>query len=431
MGVSGLAALGSTANADDVVPAGGLARITSKSPPRAPAKLVGGKIIQPERELALLHETDVLVVGAGPAGVAAALAASQTGAKVTLVERYGHFGGLWTGGLVVLVVGMYVKDESGKRKQVTRGMGEFMMARCDKLAGGIVNHRAGSDPTVDAEALKYAMVELVEEAKVKVFLHCWGVDAIVDGHTVKGAVFESKSGRQAILAKVVVDASGDGDIYAAAGAGYEHIKFRTGLVHRIGNVPDVKGKRPGGSGGVTPVKGVRWVNMQGPAIDGLDVAELTRLELAHRRYIWKSVGKLRSQPGHENVYLLETAPQLGVRITRLLGGVTQLTFKGVQNRVTFPDVIGVGGMWNAVHPEWQIPYGALIPKQVDGVIAAGRCISGEPRMADLLRVIPPCFVTGHAAGVAAALAVKDGCRPRDVEVPTIQKILKDQDAYLG
>jgi len=168
-----------------------------------------------------------------------------------------------------------------------------------------------------------------------------------------------------------------------------------------------------------------------PAIDGLDVAELTRVEMAHRRHIWKSVSALRQQPGHEDVYLMETAPQLGVRITRLLAGAAQLTYKGVQARATFPDVIGVGGMWNATHPEWQIPYGALIPKRVDGVIAAGRCISGEARMSDLLRVIPPCFVTGHAAGVAAAVAVKDRCRPRDVAVPTVQKILREQDAYLG
>jgi hypothetical protein len=275
------------------------------------------------------------------------------------------------------------------------------------------------------------MVELIDEAGIQVFLHCWGVDAIVDGRNVKGAVFESKSGRQAILAKVVVDATGDGDIFAAAGAAYEHLKFRTGLVHRIGNVPAVRGKRPRGSGGITPIDGVRWVNMQGPAIDGLDVAELTRLEMAHRRHIWKSVQNLRREPGHEKVYLMETAPQLGVRITRLLAGVSQVTYKGVQNRVTFPDVIGVGGMWNATHPEWQIPYGALVPKTVDGVLAAGRCISGEARMADLLRVIPPCFVTGHAAGVAAAVAIKDGCRPRDVDVPKVQKILREQDAYLG
>ena len=400
------------------------------------ATLVGGKVVQPRRELPVLHTTDVLVVGGGSAGVCAAIAAKRTGAEVTIVERYGHFGGLWTGGLVVLVVGMYVQGESG-RKQVTRGLGEEMLTRLDKLDPGVVGHRPGSDPTVDAEALKYLMVEMIRETGVKTFLHCWGVDAIVEGNAVRGAVFESKSGRQAILAKVVVDATGDGDIYAAAGAKHERLKFRTGLVHRIGNLDKVdaaktKGqKKPRGLGGRTPIRGVNWVNMQGPAIDGLDVAELTRLEMNHRRHIWQSVQSIRKTPGYEEVYLVETAPQMGVRISRLLDGVKQVTFKGVMAKQTFPDVVGVGGMWNTKHPEWQIPYGALVPKSVDNVLAAGRCISGEARMADLLRVIPPCFVTGHAAGVAAAIAVADKCRPRDVDVAKVQKVLKDQGAYLG
>ena len=208
LGASGLAALGAArpAAADDAAAA--RARFSARDPARAPAGLVGGKVVQPRRELPVLHETEVLVVGGGPAGVAAALAARRTGAAVTLVERYGHFGGLWTGGLVVLVVGMYVKGPGGGKKQVTRGLGEEMMRRCDGLDRGIVNHRPGANPTVDAEALKYVMVEMIAEAGIRVFLHCWGVDAIVDGAAVRGAVVESKSGRHAIHAKVVVDATG-------------------------------------------------------------------------------------------------------------------------------------------------------------------------------------------------------------------------------
>jgi flavin-dependent dehydrogenase len=107
-------------------------------------------------------------------------------------------------------------------KQVCQGIGEEMMRRLDKLPGAIINRRPGVNPTVDAEAAKYMMVEMIEEAGVNVFLHCWGVDAIVTGNTVHGVVFESKSGRQAILAKTVVDATGDGDLFAAAGAEFEH-----------------------------------------------------------------------------------------------------------------------------------------------------------------------------------------------------------------
>ena len=397
------------------------------------ARLADGKVVQPQRELAVLRKTDVLVVGGGPAGVAAAIAARRAGADVTLVERYGHFGGLWTGGLVLLVIGHNVKGG----KQVAKGIGEEMMQRLGKLDRGIINHRPGANPTVDAEALKYMMVEMIREAGVHVYLHCWGVDAVMDGAACQGAVFESKSGRQAILAKAVVDASGDGDVYAAAGAEHDRHKFRTGLVCRIGNLDKVdrvkarNAKKPGGLGGRTPIRGVNWVNMQGPVIDGLDVADLTRLEMDHRRHIWRNVEKIRKTPGYEQVYLLETAPQLGVRITRLLAGTKRLTMADAKAGREFPDVVAIGGAWAGNHAEWQIPYGALLPKRVDNVLAAGRCISGEIKMADRLRVIPICFITGQAAGVAAAVAVNDACRPRDVDVAKVQKVLKQQGAYLG
>jgi ribulose 1,5-bisphosphate synthetase/thiazole synthase len=400
---------------------------------RASPTVVNGKVLQPQRELPVLHQTDVLVVGGGPAGVAAAIAARRVGASVTLVERYGHFGGLWTGGLVLLITGHIVKGG----KQVCQGIGEEMMRRLDKLDGAIVDRRPGVDPTVDAEAVKYLMVEMIEEVEAKVFLHCWGVDAIVDGNAVVGAVFESKSGRQAILAKTVIDATGDGDLFAAAGAEYEHRAHNIGLVSRVGNLDRVDREQaktapaPKHLGRHTPVPGVNWVNMHGPEADGLDVAVLTRLELAHRKFIWKSLQKTRQTPGYDRVYLMETAPQLGVRITRVLSGLKTVTLADLKAGTKFPDVIGVGGASGSNHGEWQIPYGALVPVKVDNILAAGRCIDAELRMADLVRLIPNCFVTGHAAGVAAAVAAQDGCRPREVDVPKVQKLLREQEAYLG
>ena len=197
--------------------------------------VVNGEVIQPQRKLSLLGQTDVLVVGGGSAGVAAAIAARRAGAKVTLVERYNHFGGLWTGGLVLIVLGHLSKGP----KQVCMGIGEEMLCRLEKIEGGIVNHRPDACPTVDAEALKFVMLDMVQEAGVKVLLHCWGVDAVMDGNAIRGAVFESKSGRQAILAKTVVDATGDGDVFAAAGAEFEHRTYNIGLVSRIGNLDTV------------------------------------------------------------------------------------------------------------------------------------------------------------------------------------------------
>jgi hypothetical protein len=253
-------------------------------------------------------------------------------------------------------------------------------------------------------------------------------------------VFESKSGRQAILAQQVVDATGDGDVFAAAGAEYKHIRFHIGLVCRIGNLDKVdqtkasRAKRPRHLGARTPIPGVNWVNMHGPDGDALDVADLTKMEINHRRQIWKNVDEIRKTPGYEQVYLVETAPQLGVRMSRMLAGAEQLMFRDVLDGKKFSNSIGVGGDWRATKErigQWQIPYGVLIPKDVNNVLAAGRCVSGDPRLADYLRVIPTCFVTGHAAGCAAALAVQARCRPRDLEAPRLQRVLKEQDAYLG
>jgi succinate dehydrogenase/fumarate reductase flavoprotein subunit len=165
--------------------------------------------------------------------------------------------------------------------------------------------------------------------------------------------------------------------------------------------------------------------------DGLDVATLTRMEMNHRKFIWQNIQKTRQTPGYDRVYLMETAPQLGVRITRVLRGLNMVTLDHLKAKTKFADVVGVGGSSNGEHHEWQIPYGALVPTEIDNVLAAGRCICVDIRMADLVRLIPNCFVTGHAAGVAAAVAAQDKCRPRDVDVAKVQRTLRQQEAYLG
>jgi ribulose 1,5-bisphosphate synthetase/thiazole synthase len=422
---------------------------------RSPAVFSEGKIIQPQRELSILHKTDVLVVGGGPAGTAAALAARRLKVDVTIVERYGYFGGLATGGLVLAIFPLYARDN----RQVILGIGEEMMRRLDALKFGIIErNRAPVYPTVDPEAFKYVLGEMVLESGMDAFLDCWGVDAIIDSKgAVKGAVFESKSGRQAILADVVIDATGDGDIYAAAGAAFEKVKDNIGLVSRIGNVAvqdmldehlkNATGARDnmekgmpargmpvtafeGHVGSPTPAPNVNWLNMKGPVGDALDVAELSRLELLHRRALWKNLENARKKKGAENAFILETAPQMGVRLSRLLSGVKRVTSEEMKAGAKFKDVIGYCGTY-ANAPEFQIPYGSLVPAKLNNLLAAGRCVSAEFQVADTLRLIPVCWVTGQAAGVAAALSVKDNCLPRNVNITKLQTELKGQGVFLG
>jgi hypothetical protein len=169
--------------------------------------------------------------------------------------------------------------------------------------------------------------------------------------------------------------------------------------------------------------------MKGPIADGLDVAELSMLELKHRRAIWNNVEQARKRPGAEQAVLIETAPQMGVRLTRLLAGATKLTMQEAKAGTKFSDVIGYGGAY--VGPEFQIPYRCLVPAKIENLLAAGRCISADFALADTLRLIPICWVTGQAAGVAAALSVKDKCKPREVNAAKLQSVLRQQGAYLG
>lgn len=404
--------------------------------PRYPACIRDGKVIQPERPLPVFQETDVLVVGGGPAGWAAAVSAARAGAKTMVVERYGCFGGLWTGGIVLVVISTHA-TENGQMMQVVRGMGGELLERHAKFDNAIINRgETKFNPTTDPEATMFLMDEMIQEAGVKTLFHCWATDVIMDGGAVRGVVFDSKAGRQAILAKVVVDTTGDGDIFAAAGAEHAQRLHAIGLVHRLGNVDRadlVKLKKAGYRtlGALEPQPSVRWVNLRGPSANGLDINELTRLQFEHRSKIWNHVQKMRKTPGGESLFLLQTAPQLGVRTTRLLAGTYQLTYKESREPRKFPDTVAVGGAQNSKHPGWPIPYGVLVPKKLDGLLTAGRSISMDDKLVEDGRLIGACLTTGHAAGAAAAVAAKDGCRPRDVSIPKLQKLLVSQGAYLG
>jgi hypothetical protein len=408
-------------------------QIPAKLRDRYPATIVGGKVIQPERPLPVIAETDVLVVGGGCAGFAAAVSAARAGVKTTIVERYGYFGGLWTGGIVLIVLATHEKKDN-ETIQTLRGIGGELLDRHAKVSGCITYRDARKvNPTTDPEATKYFMDEMIAESGTSVLLHSWATDVVMDGNAIRGVVFESKAGRQAILAKVVVDATGDGDIFAAAGAEFEQWLHAIGLVHRRGNVDraDLKKLKMKSLGAVEPLPSVNWVNLRGPMSDGLDIKEMTRLEMEHRKSTWQNIQKIRGTPGGENVFLLQNAPQLGVRVTRMLAGTQKLAYADARAGKKFPDTIAIGGAQGGTHIGWPIPYGTMLPKKLDGLLAAGRCICVEEKVVEDMRVIGPCLLTGHAAGAAAAVAVQSKCHPRNVDIKKVQQLLKDQGAYLG
>ena len=396
-----------------------------------PCRFEGGNVVRPQSAIPNIAETDVLVIGGGAAGTTAAIAAARAGVKVTLVERYGYFGGLITGGLVLKILSHRATDHP----LVGRGLTQEMLDRLEKMPNGLNRDYRIGEPEVDAEVFKYLMVEMISEANVDVYLHSWALDAIMDGTVCRGAIFQTKMGPQAIVAKQTIDTTGDGDIFASAGCEHEIRVYGIGLVHRIGGVdqatPEKDAKKPRGLGDGTPIPGVHWVNMWGPDGDGLDVKTLSKLEMNHRKQIWKQVQELRKTPGYDKTWLVETAPQIGVRVTRVLNGVHNLTLADAEKKRVFDDCIGIGGAWNGEHDSWQIPYRALVPKTIDNLLTAGRSASAEPKMSELVRVITPCWVTGQAAGCAAALAVKQGTTARNVDYAALRKLLLEQKVFLG
>ena len=396
-----------------------------------PCRLENGTVVRPQSPILKIAETDVLVVGGGAAGTTAAIAAARTGAKVSLIERYGYFGGLITGGLVLKILSHRATDIP----LVGRGLTQEMLDRLEKMPHGLNRDYRTGEPEVDAEVFKYLMVEMIAEANIDVYLHSWALDAIMDGNVCRGAIIQTKMGPQAIVAKQTIDTTGDGDIFASAGCEHEIRVYGIGLVHRIGGLdqatPEPSARQPRGLGDGTPISGVNWVNMWGPDGDGLDVKTLSRLEMNHRKQIWKQVQELRNTPGYNKTWLVETAPQIGVRVTRVLTGVHNMMFEDVEKRRKFDDCVGIGGAWVGEHDSWQIPYRCLVPKTVDNLLTAGRSAAAEPKMSELIRVIVPCWQTGQAAGCAAALAIKQGTTARNVEYTGLRKLLLEQKVFLG
>src|ERR1700722_9784299 len=440
-----------------------------------PAKTIS----EPARQVPVFAETDVLVVGGGPAGTAAAIAAARLGADVLLVERYNHLGGLSTGGLVIWIDRM--TDWSGRH--IIRGLAEELV---DRLPKGAVAGPPRADwgsrdaataaywaqrtaayhgvvtwsPTIDPEALKTLSMQMTDEAKVRLLFHAWAATPIVEGNNVKGAIFESKKGRHAVLAKVVIDTTGDADLIARTGAACDS-DIDAGDIHHCMNTAFLFGgidmqrwlkfryQEPAAFAafmtlGREQVKYfekpfVSWRNdvalFMGPRLAGysaVNVEDLTTVELRSREL---AVGHLdvyrNSAPGFAGAFLMLGAPQIGVRHSRRLTGLRKVTRQQWDSGTVWDDEIGVSTSLSPRTPNISVPYGALVPETLDNILGAGRHVACDPNSHTFLREIPQCWFTGQAAGVAAALAAGTNARPRDLNVRIIQRELLRQGAYLS
>lgn len=433
---------------------------------------------EPSRAIPVYAETEVLVVGGGPAGCAAAVAAARAGADVTLIERYGHLGGLSTGGLVIWIDRM--TDWEGK--QVILGFARDILDRMprdgvsgapreqwgskDPAHNAYWRNRLGSyrdtvtwSPVIDPEWLKLESLRLALEVGVKIVFHAWVVAPIVDGQTLRGVVFESKQGRQAMYARTVVDGTGDGDVFAMAGAAFHSDVDETSMHHSTNTAwlwggvdmnrwidfrtthPDEWNdiaRRGRDSLGELERPYVSWRNdvalFLGPRLTGYDplrVADLTAVEIESRRWMTDLLKFYRANvPGFAEAWIVQTAPQVGIRHARRLNGVRPVVREEWQAGIYYPDEIGVSPSLSPAFPSVSVPYGSLLPTDVDGLLAPGRHMASDAGSHTFLREIPQCWLTGQAAGAAAALAARRGLPPRAVPVGELQAELRRQGVYL-
>jgi len=441
-----------------------------------------GKTIQEAAaEVKVCQEADVVVVGGGPGGHSAAIAAARSGARTVLVERYGHLGGMATGGIVIQIPHM----SDGTEEQQIVGLCQEWLDRLDavggclhpkkeeigssdeklvsywrRFMGNVANGRIKQTAWVDPELLKCVLNNMVEESEVKLFLHSWGTRAIVDKGKVQGIIFESKSGRQAILGKVIIDGTGDGDLLPSAGAEFDATldpKSRSSmlaLVFRLGNCDyqklcDFRETEPEKyqelMKELTRVAGTRllplpsprndvlWVNNWIPNLNCMNVEDLTRLEVEMRKIMLRGHDFMKKNiPTFENSFIMDTASQTGTRGGRRLIGEYVVTRDDLQAGKEYDDAIALIPRFDQLGDtaHIQLPYRCLVPTKIEGLLVAGRSFSSDMQANNMVNLIPHCIAMGQAAGTAAALAVKNNVNVRDVDIKALQDSLTRQNVPL-
>ncbi|ANV99146.1 FAD-dependent oxidoreductase [Bradyrhizobium icense] len=440
-------------------------------------------ITEPARKIPLYGEYEVAVLGGGPAGIAAAVAAARAGRRTLLIERYGFLGGMGTAAGVTNFCGLHA-NVHGEMRRVVQGIASELLARIDRLDGLNAPHLILGKilaQAYDTAAYKIAADDLLAAHKVDVLFHALGAGIVMeDEKRIHALMVETKAGRQAVRAGIFIDCSGDGDLAAWAGAPFEvgdnaGSMLYPSMMLRLNGIDPAKAgeawrtipalmekaeaagthRFPRKSAIVRPQRsGIEWrVNFtqlareDGTAISGIDPDQMTRGEIEGRRQAVQAFEFLRTVPGFEKSYIVDLPPQLGIRETRRVVGGYMLSGEDVLGCALFDDSIGVNGWPMEQHvagdvvfkfppiPESrgfnELPYRMLVPESVDNLLMAGRCASMTHEGQSAARVSGACFAMGEAAGLAAALALSGNTIPRDIAVEKLQQMLKQQGAFIG
>jgi hypothetical protein len=420
---------------------------------------VSDRVSLPDSTAPVVARPDVLVVGGGAAGLAAATAAARNGAETMLVERFSYTGGLATGGLIILL--LTLDDGAGKR--AIGGLCQEMVNRmalrdavyyppesewndpdsklvehCRRwgLVWGSAPHRVRYSVAFEPHEFIFAADAMLKEAAIRVLYQTWACEPVVEEGRITAVVVQNKAGRQAIVPGVVVDASGDGDVFASAGEPFETEKVHPWLWFLMSGVTDVEGALDSGKGLFFRTMGegrvlVPWggEGRVRQKIDATDPAEVSAALAESRRMVLEEADRLRaSVPGFANAHISMMADQLGITESRRLLGEYVMTREDMDR--PFEDVVARTGHWTKYDCVYNIPYRSLLPRGISNLITAGRCISVDHRVHHATKEIPACMATGEAAGTAAAMAASAGSTMRDVDVRALQARLRERGAIL-